>query len=119
MMLMGEDEGCWFVSLEADLKIPLKLSLRGDLGGESCWGVTVWWGKMGLILELEVRAGAERGLEGRLNGVQWKKLLVGLAERHWASPFLLPSFSARPGSPSRKGIPKTLRSFCSSVSRNQ
>lgn len=42
--------------------------------------------KLGLILELEVLAGAERGLEGRLKGERWKKLLVGLAERHADSP---------------------------------
>ncbi len=37
-------------------------------------------------MELEVLGGAERGLEGRLNGARWKKLLVGLAEWHRASP---------------------------------
>lgn len=42
--------------------------------------------KLGLILELEVLAGAEWGLEDRLNGERWKKLLVGLAEWHAGSP---------------------------------
>lgn len=43
-------------------------------------------GELGLVLELEVLAGAERGLEGRLKGDRWKKLLVGLAEWHTGSP---------------------------------
>lgn len=73
-------------------------------------------GEPGLVLEVEVLAGAERGLEGRLNGARWKKLLVGLAERHTGSPLLLPSFSARPGSPSRKGMVKMLRSGMWSLS---
>lgn len=68
-------------------------------------------------MELEVLAGAERGLEGRLKGERWKKLLVGLAEWHTGSPCLLPpSLSARPGSPSRKGMVKTLRSGMWSLS---
>lgn len=41
MMLTGDDEGCWFESL-VDLKIPLKLSLRGDLDVDSCWGGPLW-----------------------------------------------------------------------------
>lgn len=44
-------------------------------------------GELGLILEVEVLAGAERGLEGRLNGDRWKKLLVGLADRHRGSAY--------------------------------
>lgn len=70
--------------------VPYKY-LRGGLGEGACCGGSVWYRKLilrelGLILEVQVLAGAERGLAGRLNGFQWKKLLVGLADQQRGSP---------------------------------
>lgn len=64
-------------------------------------------GDPGLFLN---RAGADMGLEGRLNGPRLKKVLVGLAEWQLNSPLHTPSFFACSPSPSRNGMAKELKS---------
>lgn len=92
-MLTGDVEGL-VESLEDERKIPVKLRRREHFGEDS-WLEEL--GKMGLgdpglVL---VRAGADMGLEGRLNGPLLKKVLVGLAERQLRSPWTVSEYIVR------------------------
>lgn len=107
----GEEEGLepGEDSLEEERKIPLKLSRRGERGGDSWQKGNTLLGDPGLVRGL---VGADTGLEGRCGEPrEQKKPLEGLPMLWGLSTFREGCFCALSSCPSSSGMAKVLRSW--------